>query len=75
VVEVVLIGDSLMVDWRFYSLDMLPMNDTRGCKFEFSGRVSGWLLIVLASKVRSASSKDWVAGIQTSWDWFRDGAG
>lgn len=22
-----------MVDWRFYSLDMLPVNNTRGCNF------------------------------------------
>ena len=41
-VEVVLIGDSLMVDWRFYSLDMLPVNNTRGSKY---GLGSGFGLV------------------------------
>jgi hypothetical protein len=26
-----------MVDWRFYSLDMLPVNNTRGSKFGSRG--------------------------------------
>jgi hypothetical protein len=36
----VVIGDSL-VDWRFYSLDMLPVT-TRAEVNTVSGRVSGW---------------------------------
>jgi hypothetical protein len=40
-VEVIVIGDSL-IDWRFYSLDMLPVT-TRADVNTVSGRVSGWL--------------------------------
>ena len=54
---VFVIGDSL-VDWRFYCLDMLPVNNTRGSKFGCGFRVSGWLLMILAIETGSARMRN-----------------
>lgn len=54
----VMIGDSL-VDWRFYGLDMLPVDNTRGSNFGFSGR----LLMILATERRRPCLVKKVVGI------------
>jgi hypothetical protein len=65
---------SLMVDWRFYSLDMLPMNNTRGSKYGL-GSGFGSVLMILATGTKSGRFRNQVVGIQNSCKYLEEAVG